>query len=301
MAVAIGLPLLRPAFLGLLAVTAAAMMIGIPGGAFAILGLGFGTYIAGFVTFVMRRLFVTIAELQHARQELARAAVAEERLRFARDLHDLLGHSLSVIVVKAELIRRLATADPSAAETAAVDIETVGRQALVEVRDAVSGYRPAGPAHRDRQGRACPRGCRDRRRRCTFRRATVDARADAILGWAVREGTTNVLRHSGAGRCSITVTTGTKGRPWCSPTTAAAPARPSDARGPAVVVAEPETGYGVWPRGWQPPAACHTPDRRCTATDSPYGTTGFVLSVRLPRDQDGPLPDGALRTARDAR
>ena len=141
MAVAIGLPLIRPAFLGLLAVTAAAMIIGIPGGAFAVLGLGFGTYIAGFVTFVMRRLFVTIAELQRARQELARAAVAEERLRFARDLHDLLGHSLSVIVVKAELIRRLATADPSAAETAAADIETVGRQALVEVRDAVSGYR----------------------------------------------------------------------------------------------------------------------------------------------------------------
>ena len=154
MAVTISLPLIRPAFLGLLAVTAAAAVVGIPGGIFAIIGLAFGTYIAGFVTFVMRRLFVTIAELQRARGELAAAAVSQERLRFARDLHDLLGHSLSVIVVKAELIRRTASRDPEAASDGRRRHRDRGPTGVG--RGARRGVRlPQGrPARRGRPGRA---------------------------------------------------------------------------------------------------------------------------------------------------
>ena len=80
-------------------------------------------------------------ELRAARGEIARLAVGEERLRFARDLHDLLGHSLSVIALKSELARRLLGSDAARAEQEVRDIERVTREALVEVREAVGGYR----------------------------------------------------------------------------------------------------------------------------------------------------------------
>ncbi|WP_416976099.1 histidine kinase, partial [Streptomyces sp. 4F14] len=82
-----------------------------------------------------------VRELRAAREELATRAVAEERLRFSRDLHDLLGHTLSVIVVKSEAARRLAHRDLDAALSQIGDIEAVGRQALTEIREAVTGYR----------------------------------------------------------------------------------------------------------------------------------------------------------------
>ena len=80
-------------------------------------------------------------ELQATREELARLAVTEERLRIARDLHDLLGHSLSVIALKSELARRLVERDPDRAVAELDDIQAVTREALAEVRAAVQGYR----------------------------------------------------------------------------------------------------------------------------------------------------------------
>lgn len=295
MAVTVSLPLIRPAFLGLLVVTAAAMAVGIPGGVFAIIGLGFGTYIAGFVTFVMRRLFVTIAELQGARQELATAAVARERLRFARDLHDLLGHSLSVIVVKAELIRRTASRDPDAAAAAAADIESVGRRALAEVRDAVSGYRRADL--RTEATRA-EQALSDAGIATAVALATsaFDPESDAILAWAVREGATNVLRHSAAEHCTIEVT----------------------AAKDRIVLMIADDGAGM--RAIDPEAADTTSGNglrglceRVTAaggtvhagpphdpSDSPYGTAGFVLRVSVPAGQVA-VADACGPGLRDAR
>ena len=90
---------------------------------------------------LMRDLRVRNEELTEARAELARAAVAQERERFARDLHDLLGHTLSVIALKAELAGRLLPGDPERAAAEVGEVEQVARQALSEVRDAVSGYR----------------------------------------------------------------------------------------------------------------------------------------------------------------
>ena len=87
------------------------------------------------------RLTRTVAELRAAREELARLAVAEERLRFARDLHDLLGHSLSLVALKSELAGRLLPGDPGRAAEEVRDVERVAREALREVREAVSGYR----------------------------------------------------------------------------------------------------------------------------------------------------------------
>lgn len=89
-------------------------------------GVGYGTFLSGMVTSTVLSLFDTIQELNTTRQELARSAVEKERLRFSRDLHDLLGHTLSVVVVKAEAVRRLAPRNLDAALAQVADIEAVG-------------------------------------------------------------------------------------------------------------------------------------------------------------------------------
>ena len=87
------------------------------------------------------RLSDALRELHSAREELARQAVMEERLRMARDLHDLLGHTLSLITLKSELAGRLLGNNPLAATQEIHEVERVARQALREVREAVVGYR----------------------------------------------------------------------------------------------------------------------------------------------------------------
>ncbi len=153
-----------------------------------------------------RTLVSVNAELSEAREELARNAVAEERLRFARDLHDLLGHSLSLIALKSELAGRLADRDPARARTEMADVEATARRALAEVRDAVSGYRQvsAGSALAEARAALSAAGIT-----LTAPRElpALPGAVDAVLGWVVREATTNVLRHSGAR--SVTVTVGT--------------------------------------------------------------------------------------------
>ncbi|WP_067133625.1 sensor histidine kinase [Microtetraspora malaysiensis] len=176
----------------------------------AILSLVWGVLCAGLVPAVIIRLWEAIRELQRTREELARAAVTEERLRFSRDLHDLLGHTLSVVVVKAEAVRRLAPRDVDAAVEQAADIERIGRQALTEVRAAVTGYRGRGLAAELDSARTA---LADAGIGLTIRTASVDLppEVDALLGWAVREGMTNVIRHSGATRCEIELEQGTDG------------------------------------------------------------------------------------------
>jgi len=165
-----------------------------------------GTFMSSAIVFSVRQMNRLIRELHETRRALAVAAVAEERLRFARDLHDLLGHTLSVIVVKAEAVRRLADRDPAAVASHARDIEDVGRRALAEVREAVTGYRDGDlPAEVERA-------------RQTLRAADIDvtvhdasdevpSRAAAALAWVIREGVTNVVRHSGARHCAIAIVT----------------------------------------------------------------------------------------------
>jgi len=171
------------------------------GGAVALflVALGVGTLTAGF-----RRLRLVNQELGAARDEIARLAVSDERLRFARDLHDLLGHSLSVVALKSELASRVIADDPDQAAEHLHDIEAVSRRALAEVREAVAGYRR--PVLVEELAGA----------RSTLLAAGIDVEADpvpagpdlppdaeAVLAWAVREGATNVLRHAGASRVRI--------------------------------------------------------------------------------------------------
>ncbi|MEV7418865.1 sensor histidine kinase [Streptomyces sp. NPDC089919] len=168
------------------------------------IGIGYGTFVSGMVTAAILALSETVRELRETRQELARTAVERERLRFSRDLHDLLGHTLSVIVVKSEAARRLAPRDLDAALAQVGDIESVGRQALTEIREAVTGYREGSL------------GTELERARDLLAAAGIEAvvrrsgpplpsQAEALLGWVVRESVTNAVRHSRARQCEITV------------------------------------------------------------------------------------------------
>lgn len=167
----------------------------------------FQTFVISLLAICVRQMRALIAELREAREELARLAVNEERLRFARDLHDLLGHSLSLIVLKSALARKLLDRDAAAASAELADIESVGRQSLVEVRQAVSGYRDQSLAAELDRARSALSAAGIA---ATVHMAgtPLPAKVDALLGWAVREGVTNVLRHSRARRCDIAVSCG---------------------------------------------------------------------------------------------
>ncbi|MFE7791170.1 sensor histidine kinase [Streptomyces sp. NPDC057460] len=166
--------------------------------------IGYGTFISGAVTAAILTLSETVMELRATRQELARTAVEKERLRFSRDLHDLLGHTLSVIVVKSEAARRLAPRDMDAALLQVADIESVGRQALTEIREAVTGYREGSLATELDRARSAltAAGIEPVVRRSG---PPLAPQAEALLGWVVREAVTNVVRHSDATTCSFTV------------------------------------------------------------------------------------------------
>jgi two-component system sensor histidine kinase DesK len=151
----------------------------------------------GFAILTGMRLVIVNNRLADARAEIARLAAADERLRIARDLHDLLGHGLSVIALKAELAGRLLPGDPTRAAAELADIEGFSRRALGDVRAAVSGYR-----HLDLDGELVGA-------RATLEAAgvatEVDHQAgrlppqtDEIFAWSLREGVTNVIRHARA-------------------------------------------------------------------------------------------------------
>lgn len=175
---------------------------------------GWGALAATVLTIVAIGLMMTAfgrisranRELRATREELARLAVSEERLRIARDLHDLLGHSLSVIALKSELARKLVEREPDRAAAELDDIQSVTRDALAGVREAVQGYRRLSLAHELEGARkALAAAGID----CSLGESTTELPEDidAVLAWAVREGATNVIRHSGAHHCAIRVDT----------------------------------------------------------------------------------------------
>jgi two-component system sensor histidine kinase DesK len=144
------------------------------------------------------------AELARAQEQLADLAVINERTRFARDLHDLLGHSLTLLAIKAELAGRLVQLDAVRAEQEIAEVERLARDALVDVRAAVSGYRKTTLSGELVSARAVldAAGIRVELPNSVDQ---VPGERREMLGWAVREGVTNVVRHSGARRCRIEV------------------------------------------------------------------------------------------------
>jgi two-component system sensor histidine kinase DesK len=158
---------------------------------------GVSVTIIGVTIFSTAQVRRTNMQLTRARHEVARLAVADERMRIARDLHDTLGQSLSVITLKSELAGRLLPADPVRARGEVLDIERVARDALAAVRETVGGYRqPTLKAELAAARKALE---------AADIVPTIDAIDDdlppaveAVLAWTIREGVTNVVRHSGA-------------------------------------------------------------------------------------------------------
>jgi two-component system sensor histidine kinase DesK len=194
---------------GVLALTALAVACSaVAGGSEGVvISSGTTTIAIGLLMVLMRDLRDRNHELSEARAELARSAVVAERERFARDLHDLLGHSLSVIAIKAELAGRLLSASPQKAAHEVHDVEQVARQALGEVRQAVSGYRRP-TLDGELEGARVALSAAGIEAAFERTSAPLDPEIEAVLAWAVREGATNVIRHSGARRCHVTVSAG---------------------------------------------------------------------------------------------
>jgi two-component system, NarL family, sensor histidine kinase DesK len=150
-------------------------------------------------------------ELAQAREAVAKLAANTERLRLARDMHDLTGQSLSTITLKAELAaKRLNRLEPSAERDMVLgdlgDIGQVSRQTLHDIREAVSGYRRptlAVEAITAQNALETAGIGLDDDAALTLRSGTFDADAEAALAWCLREAVTNVIRHSGARNCRI--------------------------------------------------------------------------------------------------
>ncbi|MEW2551612.1 histidine kinase [Streptomyces zhihengii] len=167
-------------------------------------------------------------ELDDARDVQARLAVAEERLRFGRDLHDVLGRNLAVIALKAELAAQLAGRGRPEAADQMTEVQRIAQESQREVREVVRGYREADlrAELEGARGVLAAAGID-----CTVGRPTADIaalspRVQSALGWVVREATTNILRHGDARHCSITVDATARWVRLTVENDGAAPARP---------------------------------------------------------------------------
>jgi two-component system sensor histidine kinase DesK len=163
----------------------------------------FQTALSGVSLLAIGQLVHTNIELKQAREAIADLAVNEERLRFARDLHDLLGHSLSLIVLKAELSARLSQS-PERARKEVEDIERVARDALREVRETVAGYRQPTLGQELQNAREVLRAS-GIQWHCEHTAGPLPGPVEAVMAWAVRESITNVVRHSSARHCRIEI------------------------------------------------------------------------------------------------
>ncbi|MEV4559939.1 histidine kinase [Kitasatospora sp. NPDC049285] len=205
---AVALPLRQTALAALLALAATAVPL-LWAGAHPgfVLGLSVGSLLGAAVAAGTARGSAWTAkvvwELDEARQTQARLAVAEERLRFSRDLHDVLGRNLATIALKSELAVQLAHRQRPEAVDQMTEVQRIAQESQREVREVVRGYRSV-ELHTELAGAAS-----------VLRAAKVDCRteldgaeglpvaAQSVLGWVVREAATNVLRHSEAANCAI--------------------------------------------------------------------------------------------------
>jgi two-component system, NarL family, sensor histidine kinase DesK len=168
------------------------------------IGLAFSICAAGLAVYGIRTMMRRNIDLIRAHEENAELAVENERSRFARDLHDILGHSLTVITVKAELAQRLLDDDPVRARAELADLERLSRDALADVRRAVEGYRDVSLPGELARARAALAAAEIR---AELPNSTDDVPSDLreLFAWTVREGVTNVIRHSRATRCRVVI------------------------------------------------------------------------------------------------
>ncbi|NEY35072.1 sensor histidine kinase [Streptomyces sp. PRKS01-65] len=182
----------------------AAVPAGLPGlpalitGATVLFATGVFALTASFSVWLLNAVYA----LDEARETRARLAVAEERLRFGRDLHDVMGRNLAVIALKSELAVQLAQRGRPEAVEQMAEVQRLARESQREVREVVRGYREAdlGAELSGAQGVLAAAGIA-----CTVTGSArgLPAPVQSALGWVVREATTNVLRHGDARHCSV--------------------------------------------------------------------------------------------------
>ncbi|MCU1680044.1 MAG: sensor histidine kinase [Amycolatopsis sp.] len=194
-------------------VRAVALVVIVVGGAYLVLGrsalpaeqivdlMGRGLVVM-VVVYVVGTVILLSGEVERGRAELARVAVLEERLRFSRDVHDLLGHSLSVIALKGEVAARLVHQDPKRGAAEMDSVVDLARRSVDEVRSLVRGYRQQSLTAEIEGGVSVLIAAGVE---CTVDAAPagLPERVESVFGWVVREAVTNVLRHSDATGCRI--------------------------------------------------------------------------------------------------
>jgi two-component system, NarL family, sensor histidine kinase DesK len=162
--------------------------------------------------FIARQMQMN-CKLRMAQEEIEQLAAVAERERIARDLHDVLGHTLSVIVLKAELAGKLMERDPRRAAAEIADVESTARTALAEVREAIGGYRAQGLgaelalARRTLDAAGVRLVCETEAIASPALRATEET----VLSLAVREAVTNIVRHAEATECRMRIETTAEG------------------------------------------------------------------------------------------
>lgn len=171
----------------------------------------FGTFavlvpIIGLTVLTQRERFMQQEKLKMAQEEVEQLATIAERERIARDLHDVLGHTLSTITLKAELASHLVTSNPEQAVEEIREVERLSRQTLSEVRSAVRGYRSVGLAGELANAKLALEAA-NVHLDYFFDSLALQPAAEGVFAFALREAVTNVVRHAAATHCRITLQT----------------------------------------------------------------------------------------------
>ncbi|OKI00294.1 hypothetical protein A6A06_24480 [Streptomyces sp. CB02923] len=175
-------------------------------------------------------ILAAMRELDEAKGAQARLAVAEERLRFARDMHDVVGRNLAVIALKSELAVRLARKGRPEAADQMAEVQQMAQDSQREVRDVVRAYREADLQVELAGARAVLQAAGVQCLMDQEDSADVPQQVQSVLAWVVREGTTNVLRHANAATCWLTL------RVTADGTGGGGRAAGASSSGPAVVI-----------------------------------------------------------------
>lgn len=169
-----------------------------------------GTWVVAIIVFAVGAMTGAIRLMTDRGEQYERMsrdlAIVEERERVARDVHDVLGHSLTVVTVKAELAERLVDLDPERAKGELAEIQALSRQALAEIRATVGGLRVARLGDELASARTALAGA-GIEAHVPEDPGVVDPRHRTVLAWVLREATTNVVRHSDADACSVELAT----------------------------------------------------------------------------------------------
>jgi two-component system, NarL family, sensor histidine kinase DesK len=196
----------RLAYVGVVVVMLAAVGVGLAAGTparFLIPSLAIGLPV-GLASVMEASLRRSREQLLRKQEEVEHMATIAERERISRDLHDLLGHTLSLITLKAELAGKLAARDIDACKREIGDIERSARNALAEVRAAVTGYRAVGFAHELASARASLAAAGVTMHE-QVEALALPAVAENVMALALREAVTNIIRHAEASRCDVIV------------------------------------------------------------------------------------------------